>query len=98
MEKRETITLDNRAQRRLYVLNHLLTGDLTGEEAGRVLNLSEREVRRLLKRYRVDGAAGLVHGNHDRAPARTGQFVLERGIGGRHWTRTSDLLHVKQVL
>ena len=23
---------------------------------------------------------------------------LEREFGGRHWTRTSDLLHVKQVL
>ena len=22
----------------------------------------------------------------------------DRGFGGRHWTRTSDLLHVKQVL
>lgn len=69
MEKRETITLDSRAQQRLSVLNHLLAGDLTAEEAGRVLELSERQVRRLVKRYRVDGAAGLVHGNHDRAPA-----------------------------
>ena len=69
METRETITLDARVQHRLYVLNHILTGGLTAEEAARVLDLSIRQVRRLLKRYRADGSAGLVHGNHDRTPA-----------------------------
>ena len=33
METRETITLDARAQHRLFVLNHVLTGGLTAEEA-----------------------------------------------------------------
>ena len=48
METRETITLDARAQQRVYVLNHVLTGGLTAEEAARVLELSIRQVRRLL--------------------------------------------------
>jgi hypothetical protein len=26
-----------------------------------------------------------------------GQFVLKWVTGGRHWTRTSDLLHVKRL-
>lgn len=69
METRETITLDARAQHRLYVLNHVLTGGLTTEEAARVLQLSIRQVRRLRRRYRVDGSAGLVHGNRARVPA-----------------------------
>jgi len=68
METRETIILDARAQHRLYVLNHVLTGGLTAEEASRVLELSVRQVRRLLQRYRADGSAGLVHGNHGRSP------------------------------
>jgi len=55
METRETITLDARAQRRLYVLNHVLTGGLTAEEAARILGLSIRQVRRLLRRYRAHG-------------------------------------------
>ena len=69
METRETISLDSRTQQRLYVLNHVLTRQLTAEEAGRVLKLSERQVRRLLDRYRAEGAAGLVHGNRGRSPA-----------------------------
>ena len=69
MDTRETITLDARAQHRLYVLNHVLTRGLTAEEAAGVLGLSVRQVRRLLRRYRDDGSAGLVHGNRERTPA-----------------------------
>lgn len=69
METRETITLDAGAQHRLYVLNHVLTGGLTAEEAARVLKLSIRQIRRLLRRYRADGSAGLVHGNRGRVPS-----------------------------
>ena len=79
MEKRETITLDARAQHRLYVLNHVLAGELTVYEAGRVLKLSVRQVRRLVERYRAAGAAGLVHGNRERAPAhRTADALRDR--------------------
>jgi len=80
MEKtRETISLDSRAQQRLYVLNHVLAGELTPDEAGRVLRLSRRQVCRLLDRYRADGVATLVHGNRGRPPAnRTDPDVRAR--------------------
>lgn len=80
MEKtRETINLDSRAQQRLYVLNHVLAGELTAEEAARVLRLSVRQVRRLVDRYRDDGAAALVHGNRGRTPVnRIGPGVRSR--------------------
>lgn len=70
MELREAITLDARAQQRLYVLNHVLAGELSGEEAAMFLGLSVRTVRRLLSRYRgADGAAALIHGNAGRVPS-----------------------------
>ena len=70
METREAITLDARAQQRLYVLNHVLAGELSGGEAAAMLRLSIRTVRRLLSRYRgPDGAAALVHGNAGRPSA-----------------------------
>ncbi|HEY8868469.1 MAG TPA: ISNCY family transposase [Candidatus Limnocylindrales bacterium] len=68
METRETISLDARAQRRLYVLNHILAHELTLDEAARVLAISVRQVRRLVQRHRVEGAAALVHGNRGRQP------------------------------
>jgi transposase len=68
--KRETITLDARAQWRLYVLNHILAGEISVAEAADRLGLSVRSVRRLLAYYRApDGVARLVHGNAGRAPA-----------------------------
>lgn len=70
MDTRETITLDARAQQRLYVLTHVLAGELTREEAARVLRLSSRQINRLLDRYRsAEGAAALLHGNRNRRPA-----------------------------
>lgn len=67
--ERETITLDARTQHRLYVLNHVLAGELSAAEAATYLGLSLRQVRRLLAAYRATGAGGLVHGNLGRPPA-----------------------------
>src|SRR6266542_6578483 len=106
METRETITLDARAQHRLNVLNHVLTGGLTAEEAARVLGLSIRQVRRLLRRYRVDGSAGLVHGNRDRAPAhRIPDTIRDRAVelattryAGVNHTHLAELLAEREGL
>src|SRR3990170_3794085 len=68
METREAITLDARAQQRLVVLTHVLAGELAVDEAAAFLGLSVRQVRRLLDRYRLDGAAAFVHGNRGRIP------------------------------
>lgn len=43
-------------------------GDMTAVEAGEVMGLSERHVRRLLAKYREGGPAALVHGNRGRKP------------------------------
>ena len=66
MDTRETITLDEPAQRRLTT--HLLADDLTLKEAAVLLDLSTRQVRRLVARLRSEGAAALVHGNRERRP------------------------------
>jgi transposase len=68
METREAITLDLRAQRRLLVLTHVLAGELDVHDAAAVLELSVRQVRRLLDRYRTTGAAAFSHGNRGRVP------------------------------
>jgi transposase len=106
METRETIILDDRAQHRLYVLNHVLTGGLTAEEAARVLHLSIRQVRRLLRRYRVDGSAGLVHGNRERTPAhRIPDVIRDRVVelatttyAGVNHTHLAELLAEREGL
>src|SRR6266542_5291470 len=79
METRETISLDSRAQQRVYVLTHVLAGALSVDEAAAVLRLSSRQVRRLVDRYRDEGAAALIHGNRGRTPVnRTDPAVRVR--------------------
>ena len=81
MTPRETITLDARAQQRLYVLTHVLAGELSIEQAAAYLRLSIRQVRRLLGELRGAGAAALVHGNRGRRPAnRVDDAVAARVI------------------
>jgi transposase len=45
---------------RLEVMQRLTQKRMSQKEAGRMLQLSMRQIKRLLKRYRQDGAAGLV--------------------------------------
>lgn len=64
----ETVTLGRTEQKRAFVLNQVLEGRMTQGEAALVLGLSVRQVKRLMRRYRSVGAAGLVHGNRGRTP------------------------------
>ena len=56
-------------QTRLQVLNNLLAGYMTTEQAATLMGLSARHTRRILAAYRKDGAAALAHGNRGRRPA-----------------------------
>lgn len=65
---RETITLNSLEQKRLFVLNRVNDGQLTAVEAAQLLDLSVRQVRRILAAYRKEGAAALAHGNRGHKP------------------------------
>ena len=54
---KETITLNTQEQKRVMVLPRLLVGQLTAAEAAVLLNLSERQVRRLCAAYRKEGGS-----------------------------------------
>ena len=59
---------DARAQHRAFVLEHVVNGGLTIDQAAVIRALSTRQVDRLLTRL-VDGQAALAHGNRGRSPA-----------------------------
>lgn len=64
------VTLTVREQKRLYVITELLAGRWSAAQAAEKVELSLRQMRRLLAAYRRDGPAGLVHGNRGRASPR----------------------------
>lgn len=53
--------------KRVNVLQQVTEKKMSGTEAAQHLGLSVRQVRRLLTKYREEGAAGLAHGNRGRA-------------------------------
>ncbi|MEW6081417.1 MAG: helix-turn-helix domain-containing protein, partial [Bacillota bacterium] len=57
------LTLTQREQARLKVLNYVLEDVMGTKEAAHVLGLSERHTWRILAAYRREGAASLAHGN-----------------------------------
>ncbi len=65
---KEKVTLNPKEQNRLMVLNRLETGQITGRQAAKLLQVSLRHLKRVLAAYRVDGAAALAHGNCGRKP------------------------------
>ena len=56
-------------EQRIGVLIRIEGGVLGVREGAVLLGLSERQVRRLLVRYRLEGPRGAVHGNRGRKPA-----------------------------
>ena len=62
------LTLTQREQARLQVLNSVLEHQIQVDGAAQVLGVSKRHLWRTLAAYRKEGAAALAHGNRGRPP------------------------------
>jgi transposase len=54
--------------KRLHLLQQIVDRQMTAFQAAELLGLSLRQVRRLVARYRQQGAPGIAHGNRGRTP------------------------------
>ncbi len=57
----DIVTMRGKELRRVHVIDQLIDMVLTQVKAGRVLGVTPREVRRLMRRVQQDGEVGLVH-------------------------------------
>lgn len=64
----EMITMTQKAIDRVSVMQRVASKELRQKEAADQLRLSVRQVKRLLARFRSEGAAGLVSGHQGRRP------------------------------
>lgn len=64
------VTLTTKELKRIHMLHEIQAGRMTAKGAAEMLGLSVRQVRRLLKRQRESGDAGLAHGNRGRTSSR----------------------------
>ena len=100
----EHVRLTQQEQARLQVLNNLLAGYMTTEQAAILMGLSARHTRRILAAYREKGAAAIAHGNRGRSPANATPSTLAieavrlartRYAGVNH-THLSELLRERE--
>ncbi len=74
------VSLNQREQQRLMVLNRVERGEITGVDAAVLMGLGLRQVRRLLAAYRREGGAALAHGNRGRRPVHTLSEDIRRQV------------------
>jgi transposase len=74
----DRIVMSQRERDRLCVLRSILEGKRTQSEAARLLNLTTRQVRRLVQRLQRDGDATLVHGLRGRPSNHRKDAQLQR--------------------
>src|SRR5215471_2051822 len=75
-----TITLSEKQQRRAEILSRAACGGLTREQTACLLKVTDRQVRRLITRYRSEGLASVVHGNTGRAPANKTEDTIRQKL------------------
>ena len=72
----ETLNMSTKELSRLEVMQRLSEKRMSQKEAGEILHLGTRQIKRLLKRYRKQGAAGLVSKHR----GRKGNNRLSEGV------------------
>ena len=98
------VTLNQKEQARLSVLNSVLEYQVPIADAAELLGVTQRHARRMLAAYRERGAAALAHGNRGRRPhnatspgevAAVVQLATERYEGANH-THLTELLSERE--
>jgi len=77
---KKEVTLNNKEQKRLLVMNEVVAGRMTGQQAADMLGITLRHTRRILASYRQESAAALAHGNRGRKPVNKLDETMEAEI------------------
>jgi len=68
MMKGDILVMSEEERRRCHLLQMALDGRITVKDAGELMGVSYRHAKRLRRRYDLDGARGIVHGNRGKSP------------------------------
>lgn len=74
----KTVEMSEKEVSRIRVLESVIRRELSQSRAAVELGISSRHIRRLVKRYLKDGAAGLIHGNR----GKTGHHRMDDRLKG----------------
>jgi transposase len=86
-------TLNRRDRRRLSVVRKVQSGQLTVKEAAEALELSERQMWRIMAAYRERAAASVPHGNRGRTPSHALREEVRRKVTDLATSRYAGCTH-----
>jgi hypothetical protein len=66
--------------KRLHVINKVLEKQMMQVEAAGILNLTARQVRRIVKRVRKEGQTGIIHKSRDKSSNRTYPLPFKKTV------------------
>ena len=89
----ENVTLNQKEQARLQILNSLLAEQITIDQAATLMGVSTRHTWRLLAAYRKDGAAALAHGHRGRRAPNAMSEVTKANVLHLARTRYTGVNH-----
>ncbi|MBI5099838.1 MAG: helix-turn-helix domain-containing protein [Nitrospirae bacterium] len=70
MARKDIIMLSQRELRKLHFIKKVLEGVVKQIEAAEMLSLSDRQIRRLAKRVRIEGDTGITHKSRGKSSGR----------------------------
>jgi len=70
MSGKDIIMIRQKELRRLHVIHRVLDGEITQVKASEMLSLSERQIRRIVKRIGQEGDIGIVHKSRGKESSR----------------------------
>jgi hypothetical protein len=70
MGEKDIVRMTGRVLKRLKVIRKVLGRRITQREAAVVVDLSQRQMRRLVRRVRVEGEVGIIHRSRGRPSNR----------------------------
>ena len=102
----ENVTLTQREQARLQVLNSLLAEHMTLDQAATLMGVGTRHTKRILAAYREKGVSAVAHGHRGRRPANATPDTVVAGVvrlartryAGTNHTHLSELLSEREGL
>jgi len=70
MAGKDIIMVRQKELKRLHVIHKVIEGTLTQQDAARLISVSERQIRRIVRRIRKEGDCGIVHKSRGRPSNR----------------------------
>ena len=100
MAEQDMIIMSRREAKRLHIIHQALDKKFTQAEAASVIGLSDRQVRRIIRRLREEGDEGICHRSRGKASNRQIRPKIKKRVLELFRTRYADfnLVHATEKL